>query len=115
MRRERLYLHAIVDAADDIASFIAEHDKPSFLANDMLQRATKMQLIWIGEAAAKMPAEIQARYPDIAWSDLASYGTSLLERYWDVDHEQVWDRASRQIPVLREQISVIIATEFPED
>lgn len=114
MRRERLYLHAMVEAADDVASFIADTDKAAFMANDMLQRATKMQLIWIGGAAEKVPPEMRTRYPEIDWADLANYGTSLLERYWDVDNEQVWERASRQIPAVRELTAAIISAEFPE-
>src|ERR1035438_9929138 len=52
MRRDDLYLHDIIEAADHIAAFLAESDFEGFLKSELVQSAVVQKLAIIGEAAA---------------------------------------------------------------
>lgn len=55
MRRERLYLLDIVEAADAIRSFLVGVSESAFLGNDLLRSAVLQKLSIIGEAASRLP------------------------------------------------------------
>lgn len=53
MRHEALYLNDIVEAAGDIARFIAGVGADAFQGSDLLRSAVVQKLSVIGEAAAR--------------------------------------------------------------
>ena len=61
MRSEQLYLTDIVEAADAIARFLDGVDGDTFMGNDLIQSAVLQKLLIIGEAAAHISPEFQAR------------------------------------------------------
>ena len=65
MRRESLFLWGIVEAADHIAEFVVKADFEEFLESEVLRSAVVHKLSIIGEAAARLPAELKARHAEI--------------------------------------------------
>jgi uncharacterized protein with HEPN domain len=65
MRHDRLYLTDIVEAADDIARFIADIEAESFQESDLLRSAVVHKLSVIGEAAARLSSEVRDRNPQV--------------------------------------------------
>ena len=55
MRREKLYLTDIVEAADAIQLFLRDVSQDAFLQNDLVRSAVLQKLTIIGEAAARLP------------------------------------------------------------
>lgn len=53
MRREKLYLADIVEAADAVATFLAGVERDRFVHDDLLRSAVLQKLSIIGEAAAR--------------------------------------------------------------
>ena len=86
MRREKLYLTDIVEAADAIARFCAETHHDSFLQDELRQSAVLQKLIVIGEAAARLPLEFQARHPDIEWADIVGFRNIAVHEYFELVH-----------------------------
>jgi uncharacterized protein with HEPN domain len=114
MRRERLFLEDIVAAADAIAEFIQGQTQESFEVNRMLRSAVVHQLTIVGEAVAHLSAELRARHPGTPWADFKGFRNIVVHNYFGIDWVEVWRAASRDVPLLRVQVTEILQTELPE-
>ncbi len=112
MRLERLYLNDIVEAADHIAQFIAGVDFETFKKSEMLRSAVVQKLGIVGEAAAHIPEELTARYPEVPWPQIVAFRNILVHAYFGIDWDVVWRAATNRCPVLRVQVAGILAAEF---
>jgi uncharacterized protein with HEPN domain len=112
MRREELYLRDIVEAADHIAAFIAGLDAASFHESELVCSAVVQKLAIIGEAAARVPDELKDRFREIPWRRVVAFRNILVHAYFGIDWSEVWLAASRQAPELREQVNLILQSEF---
>ena len=60
MRRDDLYLNDIVEAADHIATFLAQANFEDFQQSELVRSAVVQKLAIIGEAAARISDELTA-------------------------------------------------------
>lgn len=58
----------------------------------------------ISEASRRLPAEMKARHPSIAWKDIAGAGNVYRHDYEDVLAQHVWDTVRIDLPPLRAAI-----------
>ena len=58
----------------------------------------------ISEASRRLPAEVKARHPSIAWKDIAGAGNVYRHDYEDVVDQHVWDTVCIDLPPLRAAI-----------
>jgi len=112
MRREALYLHDIVEAADHITGFIAGVDYPAFQDSEMVRSAVVQKLAIIGEAAARVSEEFEDRHHDVPWPQIVVFRNILIHAYFGIDWGVVWRAAKNRCPVLRRHISEILTSEF---
>ena len=66
----------------------------------------------IGEAAAHLPKIFQAEHNEIEWPDIIGFRNIAVHEYFAVMWEIVWETAVTDVPMIREQISVILVNEF---
>jgi uncharacterized protein with HEPN domain len=66
----------------------------------------------IGEAAARISAEMRTAHPEIPWSDIIGMRNRLVHEYLRVDLRKVSDTARDDIPPL---IALIEPLEPPEN
>lgn len=109
MRHESLYLNDIVEAADHIAEFIAGADFQAFQESELLRSAVVQKLGVIGEAAARVPADLTSRHPEVPWPQIVAFRNILIHAYFGIDWDVVWRAATNRCPVLRRQIADILA------
>jgi uncharacterized protein with HEPN domain len=64
----------------------------------------------ISEASRRLPDEVKARHPSIAWKNMAGAGNIYRHDYEDVDVTQVWDAVQLASPPLRVVIERELAT-----
>jgi uncharacterized protein with HEPN domain len=112
MRHESLYLNDIVEAADHIAEFIAGADFQAFGESEMLRSAVAQKLGVIGEAAARVSADLTNRHPEVPWPQIVAFRNILIHAYFGIDWDVVWRAATNRCPVLRRQIADILAAEL---
>ena len=112
MRRERLYLSDIVEAADAIREFLSEVTREEFLKDDLLQSAVLQKLTIIGEAASRLSDEFQEAHADIEWSDIIAFRNIAVHAYFAVEWPIVWIAATRDAPELRAGITEILDREY---
>jgi uncharacterized protein with HEPN domain len=65
----------------------------------------------IGEAAGRVPADMQARRPGIPWPAIVGLRNRLIHGYDDVDHDIVWQIVTTDLPLLELELS----RSFPEE
>jgi len=58
----------------------------------------------ISEASRRLPGEMKARHPLIAWKDIAGAGNVYRHDYEDVVAQHVWDTVRIDLPPLRAAI-----------
>ena len=115
MRRERLFLRDIIEAADAIHEFIAGHSEPTFAEDDLVRSGVVQKLTIIGEAAARVPAEVKQRYPIVPWSEIVAFRNILVHAYFGIQWDLVWRAASEETPALRKQVAAILREDFGDE
>jgi uncharacterized protein with HEPN domain len=58
----------------------------------------------ISEASRRLPDELKARHPAIAWRDMAAAGNIYRHEYEDVAARRVWLTLTMSLPLLQEAV-----------
>jgi uncharacterized protein with HEPN domain len=94
-------LHDIAHHIDLAVSFAAGFDYGSFQADLRTVYAVTRCLEIISEASRRLPNDLKARHPSIAWKDMAGAGNIYRHDYEDVAARHVWDAVQIDLPPLR--------------
>ena len=62
--------------------------------------ALERSLEILGEAAGKVPEAVRARYPDLAWAQMAAVRNRLAHAYFGTDHAVLHRIASELLPAM---------------
>jgi len=104
---------ALLDMAQHIGlatQFVAGLDYEAFHADIRTVYAVTRCLEIISEASRRLPPELKARHPSIAWKDMAGAGNIYRHDYEDVAARLVWDTVQLALPPLREVVALEIAS-----
>jgi len=92
MRRDfRLYLDDILEAIHQIRTYLADQDEEAFAKDRKTQDAIIRNLEIIGEAAGKLPEQIQKDEPEIDWRKISGLRNILIHEYFGINLPIVWD------------------------
>jgi uncharacterized protein with HEPN domain len=94
-------LHDILHHIDLASDFARGFDRAAFLSDLRTVYAVTLCLEIISEASRRLPDELKARHPDIAWRQMAGAGNVYRHDYEDVAAQFVWDTVQRDLPPLR--------------
>jgi uncharacterized protein with HEPN domain len=94
-------LRDIAHHIDLAIQFAAGFDCETFLADARTVYAVTRCLEIISEASRRLPDDLKARHPTIAWKDMAGAGNIYRHDYEDVAAQQVWDAVQIDLPPLR--------------
>jgi uncharacterized protein with HEPN domain len=84
--------------------FVEGLDRDTFKADLRSVYAVTRCLEIISEASRRLPDEMKARYPEIAWKQMAGAGNVYRHDYEDVVAQFIWDTVARSLPPLRAAI-----------
>ncbi len=62
----------------------------------------------LGEAANKIPAEVQAKYPGLPWKEMIGMRNKLIHDYAGVDDTVLWKTLKKEIPLLKITLNKVI-------
>lgn len=113
-RRVDLYIADMIEAMKRIARYIEGHDVDSFQANYMVVDAVARNFEIIGEAARKVPVEIQKKYPQLPWDKMYQLRNIVSHAYFEVDYETIWRIASEQLKQNHADLKELMNKEFPD-
>jgi uncharacterized protein with HEPN domain len=94
-------LSDILHHIDLAIRFIQGLDRAAFLEDVRTVYAVIRCLEVISEASRRLPEELKARHPSIAWRQMAGAGNVYRHDYEDVAAQYVWDTLQRAQPPLR--------------
>jgi len=107
-RDPRLYLYEIIESCNKVSRYIQCLDEGKFSQNELFQDAVVRNLEVIGEASAKLPSELRARYPVVPWKQMIGFRNIAIHAYFAVDVTIVWEIAYNSLPELAPQIQQIL-------
>ena len=93
--------------------FTAGFDYEAFVADQRTVYAVTRCLEVISEASRRLPDDLKAWRPSIAWRDMAGAGNIYRHDYEDVAAQQVWDAVQIDLPPLRLAIDQELAALNP--
>ena len=108
-------LRDIAHHIDLAIRFSAGFDYEAFVADPRTVYAVTRCLEIISEASRRLPDDLKARHPSIAWKDIAAAGNIYRHDYEDVAVQHVWDTVQIDLPPLRVVIDLELAgTDSPQ-
>jgi uncharacterized protein with HEPN domain len=102
--RSKSALSALLDIKHHIdlaAQFTKDFSYEAFSADARTVYAVTRCLEIISEASRRLPKEMKARHPSIAWTNMAGAGNIYRHDYEDVTTSEIWDAVQLALPPLR--------------
>ena len=91
----------IFDAICRIESYVSDVDKPTFMANNMMQDAVVRQLEIIGEAARNISDELIEKHSDLPWFEMRAIRNKIVHDYLEINTEIIWDTVKNDLLTLK--------------
>lgn len=106
--KDRARLRHMLDAAERIIAFTEEVSAENFQKDEKLNLAVVRLFEILGEAANNISDEVQKKYSDVPWREIAGIRNRLIHGYFDVDLNIVWQIIQTDLPPLIENIKYIL-------
>jgi uncharacterized protein with HEPN domain len=103
-------LRDILHHIDLAVRLVAGFDDKTFRDDVRTVYAVTRCLEIISEASRRLPEDMKARHPSIAWKQIAGAGNIYRHDYEDVAAHYVWDTIRRDLPILRTVIEQELAS-----
>ncbi len=110
MRKDFDRLGDILEAIEAIQRHL-DGGKKAFDEDELIRVWCLRHLEVIGEAASRLSEDLYSRYPEIPWREMVGMRNVLIHGYFDIDWEEVWFAASRDIPALYASVKKILDQE----
>ena len=91
----------ILDAINEINSFVENLDIEQFETNSLVRSATERQLMIIGEAAIYLSDETKELFPEIDWKGIKGFRNIIVHEYFGVSVTMVWLVVIKELPKLK--------------
>jgi uncharacterized protein with HEPN domain len=83
--------------------------EPGWVTRAALERA----LFIIGEAANRVPREVQAQHPQVPWAAIIGLRNILAHGYEVIEPQKLWLTATVSVPGLLKQLDAVIEQQPP--
>ncbi len=93
-------LRDMLDSARQIQAYLAGMSLEAFSANVEKQDAVLRRFEIVGEAASRISPETQALFPTLPFRSMRGMRNIIAHDYGEVDLDQVWETAIKDVPVL---------------
>lgn len=112
MSLDRLITHLdhMQSAASEVGQFLQGIDRSAFFNDLEKQRAVGMNLVMLGEAAARISEEYPefvVDHSDLPWQALRDFRNRIAQGYLDIELMALWDIAQKSVPELLSQLDSV--------
>ena len=104
---DKIRLMHILDAIEEIETYISQVDFKAFIENSMMRYACIKQMEIIGEASNHISTETKERFSSIEWSQIVGMRNVFVHEYFGVDSSLVWEIIKHDLPELKSKITLI--------
>lgn len=103
-------LHDILEAIERVESVTSGKTLAEFEASWQLRYIVQRAIEIISEASRRIPAELQAAYPEIPWRKVMAIGNVLRHEYHGLSDKVIWGVVIDELPKLKIAIAAIAST-----
>lgn len=106
------WLADMLKAAEQACSYVDGMEREEFLADARTQQAVAMNLLIIGEVAAKLLERYPERLaacPSVPWASMKGMRNRIAHGYFEIDMGVVWETVRRALPPLIAQLASLIS------
>ncbi|NLX39243.1 MAG: DUF86 domain-containing protein [Methanothrix sp.] len=107
MRDDRRRLLDIAEAIERIERY-ASKGREAFEDDELIQNWIIHHLQVIGEAARAISDELKDGHDEMPWQQIVGMRHILVHRYFEVDTDLIWSVVEDDVPVLKQQIELIL-------
>lgn len=108
-RREcRDYLHDIVEAVNDVESFVDDMTFEQFKKDRKTLNAVVRSIEIIGEASKNIPINLREKYTEIPWKKMIGMRDKVIHGYFGVDVKTLWDTVKDDVPPLKQLVQKML-------
>ena len=120
MKSERLclWLEQMIEAAALACSYVEGMDFATFENDRRTQQAVVLNLLLLGEIAAKFMEKegaFVAAHPEIPWTAMKGMRNRIAHGYFELDLQVVWDTVMMAVPELATQLPNLLSTNQAPD
>ncbi|WP_168076217.1 DUF86 domain-containing protein [Caulobacter sp. SSI4214] len=95
------YVAELLDAIGQVEAYVDGVDQAGFIADRMRRDAVAMNLLVIGESAARLPVSIRDLEPSIDWRAAIDLRNRIAHGYSSISFSIVWSIVVVELPGLR--------------
>ena len=107
MREDRRRLLDIAEAIERIQKY-ASKGREAFEDDELIQNWILHHLQVIGEAARAISEKLKDEHDEMPWQQIVGMRHILVHRYFEVDIDLIWSVVEDDVPVLKQQIDLIL-------
>lgn len=101
------YLLHILEAINKIEYYLGNLTHDQFIVDEKTTDAVIRQFMVLGEAVSRISDDFREKYSEIPWHLATGMRNRLVHDYLEVDVEVVWETATKDLPQLKKQLSLI--------
>jgi len=107
---ERIILRKMIGYCNDIQSFLDRfsYNYEKYLSDKLPQYACNTCIIQLGELSARLSDEFREEHDDIPWKLIRAMRNIHAHDYENVNPSIVWETLTKDIPMLKENLNVIL-------
>ncbi len=104
-----MYLRDIIEAMDDIESFVEGMTFDEFKGDKRTFAACVRNLEIMGEAVKNLPEDLKDGHDDVPWRVVTGMRDKVIHAYFGVSHEIIWTTIRADFPGFRMSIEDILS------
>lgn len=97
--------------AEDAQAIVAGRSADELLSDLSFRYALQYCLLVVGEAASKISDSTQQKIPHVPWRQIVGMRNWLMHGYSVIRTETLWETATRDLPLLTEEIMKYLPPE----
>lgn len=106
--RDKIHLERILESIDRVEVHLLGFKFDYFETNKKTYDAVLMQLVNIGEMVNRLSEDFLEKYNDLPYHQIVGMRNQIAHGYFEIDPQEVWKTATKDLPVLKKQIGKIL-------
>ena len=104
-----MYLRDIIEAMDDIETFVEGMTLDGFKEDRRTFHACVRAIEIMGEAVKNLPEDLKDEHDDVPWRVVAGMRDKVVHAYFGVSHEIIWTTIRTDFPDFRSSVEDILS------